>query len=112
MSKLRKYDMSQLESSYFRRSPRTSLSQYLSGPVDLSFSERFKILNNLPSCNNATSSIDIDNIAIFSNQPTNMKMQSLSVPPAQNPIFDNIPLSNETRRENDTDNDSEISESQ
>ena len=52
--------------------------------------------------NNATSSIDIDNIAISNNQPTNMQM----------PIFDNIPLSNETRRENDTDNDSETSESQ
>jgi hypothetical protein len=39
--------------------------------------------------NNATSSIDIDNIAISNNQPTNMQM----------PIFDNIPLSNETQGE-------------
>ena len=103
--------MSQLEDGYLRRSPTTSLSQYSNGPVASSFSERFKILNNLPSCNNATSSIDIDNIAISNNQPTNMQMQSLSVPLAQYPIFDNVPLWNETRRENDTDNDSEISES-
>jgi hypothetical protein len=41
-----------------------------------------------------------------------MQIQLLSVPLAQHPIFDNIHLSYETGRENDTDNDSEISESQ
>ena len=66
----------------------TLISQYSNGFVASSFSEQFKILNNnFPSCNNATSSIDIDNIAISNNQPTNMQMQSLSAPLAQHPIF-------------------------
>jgi hypothetical protein len=72
--------MSQLESSYSRRSPPTSLSQYSNRLV-------------------ATSSIDIDNIAISNNQPTNMQMQSVS-------------LSDATQRENNTDSNIDISESQ
>ena len=54
----------------------------------------------------------IDNITISNNQPTNMQTQLLSVPLVQHPIFDNIHHSNETQRENEIDNDSEISESQ
>lgn len=51
-------------------------SQYSNRPVDSSFSERFKIQDNLSPCSSATSSINIHNIAISNNQPTKLQMQN------------------------------------
>ena len=60
-------------------------------PADSPSSEQLEVLNILPSGNNATSSIDIDNMAISNNQLMNSQdiqhqHQSLSVPQAQQSV--------------------------
>ena len=83
--------MSQFETNCSRESPQACPSQCFNEPADSPSSEQFEVLNILPSGNNATSSIDIDNIAISNNQLMNSQFiqhqhQSLSVPLAQQSV--------------------------
>ena len=83
--------MSQLETICSRESLQTGSSQRSNEPADLPLSEQFGILNIFSPRNNATSSINIDNIAISNNQLTNSQVvpnqhQSLSVPLVQQSV--------------------------
>ena len=65
--------MSQFETNCSRESPQACPSQCFNEPADSPSSEQFEVLNILPSGNNATSSIDIDNIAISNNGTRHMQ---------------------------------------
>ena len=83
--------MSQFETNCSGESPQACPSQCFNEPADSPSSEQFEVLNILPSGNNATSSIDIDNIAISNNQLMNSQFiqhqhQSLSVPLVQQSV--------------------------